>query len=156
MCYFKGTSKVQISHNINLTLLLQIVKLHTCYWLFCCVQRCCSSRPDVDKLFQSAFGKTSNTLVIQFSTLHLPLEHQCVCLGIITTSYKHWWTELWYTGQSVFNKNATFDFRNDRIMFFVIYSTRDDMKTDWQHCWHFVHTSLHKICASITQTLFHR
>jgi len=41
-------------------------------------------------------------------------------------------------------------------MFFVIYSTRDDMKTDWQHCWHFVHTSLHKICASITHTLFHR
>jgi len=41
-------------------------------------------------------------------------------------------------------------------MFFVIYGTRDDMKTDLQHCWHFVHTSLHKICVSVTHTLFHR
>lgn len=34
---------------------------------------------------QSGVGITSNTLVTQVNSLHLRLEHQCVCPEIITT-----------------------------------------------------------------------
>lgn len=128
---FKRNVKLLVSNNINFSLLLQIVKQHTSYSFSCCY-----SQPEVDRELQ--VRSLDNQQYIgdtQVNTAQFLSENQCVCLHIITTIIIGE-QELWNTGQSISNMIRTLDIKNNKIMFFVIYTRRDDMQIDWQYCLH--------------------
>lgn len=131
---FKGNFKLLVRNCINLSSLLQIVKQHTSYSLFCCVLPCYCLQPEVDReLLIRSLDNQQYIGDTQFDTAQFLSEYECVCLYIITT-ITNGEQELWYVGQSVSNKDTTLDIQNNKVMLFVIYTRRDDMKIDWQYC----------------------